>query len=126
MQKNIAILLVLLMGFSILPYNAFHNHTEDLHFEAMFGHQEEKHHCELDDYNCQDFIGRHCDHSSHVSESHPDCFTCQFHFFKHYEITQYGLNILVQNNSYTYESLLSNLVWAILPLAANKGPPYLA
>jgi hypothetical protein len=126
MQKHIAIFLLLLMGLSVLPYNAFHHHAEDEHLAAMLGHQEANHHCELDAYFCQDALNNHCEHTAHVSEMHINCFSCNFHFIKHYEMVQFSLPILHSSEPNSYTALLSRLVWAILPLAANKGPPYLA
>jgi hypothetical protein len=110
MQKHIAIFLLLLMGLSVLPYNAFHHHAEDEHLAAMLGHQE----------------ANHREHTAHVSEMHINCFSCNFHFIKHYEMVQFSLPILHSSEPNSYTALLSRLVWAILPLAANKGPPYLA
>ncbi len=126
MQKHIALFLVLLMGFSVLPYNAFHHHAEDEHLAAMLGHQEANHHCELDAYFCQDALSNHCEHHAHISETHPECFSCSFHFIKHYEMVQYSLPVLQSSEPHMYTALLNRLVWAILPLAANKGPPNLA
>jgi hypothetical protein len=36
------------------------------------------------------------------------------------------LPVLQDSEPHTYTAMLSRLVWAILPLAANKGPPQLA
>ncbi len=110
---------------SLLPYNAFHHHQDELHKIAVVGN-DESHHCKLDEYACQaDLLQNHdCQHQNHLIESTPDCFFCQFHFNQLFEITvpiskfslTSGTSICTKINLQFLESLIIVLF--------NKGPPF--
>lgn len=121
--KYIAVFLLLLMGFSLVPYNVLHHHEEDMHQAALLQHDEANHHCELDAYFCQEGFTKKCPHPTHISQSHIDCFSCQYHFIKQYEPKQISEQNMLTSRAIEYKQSLSKLLCAILPLAANKGPP---
>jgi len=83
-RKYIALLLSILLGVSLLPYNALHFHQEGHHLEALYASNEDSHHCDLDISNCQGEFDKQCNHGQHLSIHHAKCFTCQFHFVKGY------------------------------------------
>lgn len=118
---------VLLVLFSItfLPVNFLHHHAEDEHAMAMHNHiKAEQHHCELDDYFCDvSNQSEHCEHPQHIAKTVAKCFSCEFHFVKHY-----------QNNTFSYSTQITVLYTLYKPftplglskaniLLSNKGPP---
>ena len=118
---------VLLVLFSItfMPVNFLHHHAEDEHTMAMHNHhKEEQHHCELDDYYCDvSNQTEHCEHPQHIAKTVAKCFSCEFHFVKHY-----------QNNTFNYSTEIAVLNTQFKPftpvglrkaniLLSNKGPP---
>jgi hypothetical protein len=111
-------------GVTLVPYNALHLHAHDEHVAAMLHAQNEvKHHCELDEFACQLSLLHACDHKSHIATSHPDCFSCTFHFIKSYQSVQVLFNHILKPNfvSYCFKTLPSNT--HTLPAETNRGPP---
>jgi hypothetical protein len=126
-QKHIAWLFLVLFSITFLPVNFLHHHAEDEHAMAMHNHSNaEKHHCELDDYVCDiSNQTQHCEHPQHIAKTVAKCFSCEFHFVKHY-----------QNNSFNYIAEIPVLLTQHKPftsanlrkaniLLSNKGPPQL-
>lgn len=111
------------MGLSLVPYNVLHHHEEDDHQAALLQPNQTNHHCELDTYFCQEGFTKKCEHNAHISQSHPDCFSCQYHFIKQYEPNKMGEQNTLLSRAIEYAQPTNNIVCAILPLAANKGPP---
>ncbi|MCG9880495.1 MAG: hypothetical protein MH472_07850 [Bacteroidia bacterium] len=123
-SKHIAIFFLLLFGLTLVPYNAMHKHEHDAHVAAMFNEQElELHHCELDELACQVSLLHECEHKNHITETHPDCFSCTFHFIKSYQSAQVLFNHILKPNfvSYCFKTLPSNT--HKLPAETNRGPP---
>ncbi len=125
-KSLISYLLLLLLFLSLVPYNAIHQHTDEVHRIAMVGH-EQNHHCELDSYACQDeLLQNHaCQHPQHLKETKAECFYCLFHFSHFYELQL----PLFLNTSDTGKSILfgfidcfpgTNFIYIF-----NKGPPQL-
>ncbi len=124
-KKHIAVLLTILLGVSLLPYNALHYHQEDHHLEALYASNEDAHHCDLDISNCQGEFDKQCNHGQHLSSHHAKCFTCQFHFVKGYigSVFYYHIpNIIGVAFEGNYDQKL------IVPIrfnTGNKDPPSL-
>jgi hypothetical protein len=124
-SKHIAGLLLLLFGITLLPFNFLHHHAEDEHALAMHHHESNaQHHCELDDYFCDVSAStQHCEHPQHMAKTIAKCFSCEFHFIKHYQVYAFlGLApTIIQRNSghpHPTQMLLKTLVFI-----SNKGPP---
>ncbi len=91
----------------------------------MHNHQiEKKHHCELDDYFCDiSTQTQNCEHPQHIAKTVAKCFSCEFHFVKHYQNStfKYITEITLRNTQYrplTPASLRKANI-----LLSNKGPP---
>ena len=121
----IATLLLVLFSITFVPVNFLHHHAEEEHATAMHNHQlAEQHHCELDDYYCDASTQtQHCDHPQHIAKTTANCFSCEFHFIKHFQTNtnQYGLDTPVEFIQYTQHTPTS--LREALILLSNKGPP---
>jgi hypothetical protein len=107
-----------------LPFNAFHQHQDDLHRIAVISN-EENHHCELDTYSCQDELlqNHECNHNNHIKESIPHCFFCQFHFNKTFEIDNRCVSIFIKPSKELFFQLYVDSISASFDSILNKGPP---
>jgi hypothetical protein len=122
-KQPISLVLLAVLLFSLLPYNALHVHEEEEHFEASLNNSSAAHHCELDDVFCQEGLKNNCEHKQHLNNPIPDCFTCQFHFVKHYEpatFTSVGLTLFKDEIRCVIQIFNST---PRLTLPFNKGPP---
>lgn len=111
-----------LMVISIMPFNAFHKHTSDLHTDALLDH-DFTHHCELDEAICGPETLHPCTHTAHIGTPLPDCFSCTFSFIKHYTPGE-----SVTQNPISVYCTLSTRIWFSIPstpapVCMNKGPP---
>jgi len=107
----------------LLPYNELHVHEEEEHFEASLNNSSAAHHCELDDVFCEEGLKNTCEHKQHLSKPIPDCFTCQFHFVKHYESATFAKSVLTlfkREIESVKQISISTYRFALL---FNKGPP---
>ena len=120
-------LLLAVFFISLLPYNAFHHHQDELHRIAVVA-KDESHHCKLDDYSCQDDLleNHECEHQSHLAESTPDCFFCQFHFNKVFEITVPVSAFFVGKGNSIVQKTELHLFKNSIFILFNKGPPSLS
>jgi hypothetical protein len=113
-----------LFGVTLIPYNAFHLHEHDAHVAAMFSEQEElQHHCELDEYTCQVSLLHACEHKNHIAQTHPDCFSCTFHFIKNYQHTAFLFQTNLVQQAHVFIDTISNSGSIHLPAESNRGPP---
>jgi len=123
LRKHIAVILCILLGVSLLPYNALHFHEEDHHLEALFAPNEASHHCNLDLNNCQGEYHKQCAHEHHLSGVHAKCFSCQFHFVKGY-LGSALILLQSQKIGVSIESLFNQeLLVSKLHKTGNKDPP---
>lgn len=108
-----------------MPVNFLHHHAEDEHAAAIHNHElAAHHHCELDDYYCDASTQtQHCEHGQHIAKTTANCFSCEFHFIKHYQINtnQFGLENPVFYTQFK-PHISASLRKAII-LLSNKGPP---
>jgi hypothetical protein len=119
-------LLLAVFAVTFVPFNLLHHHAEDEHVAALLSiDKDETHHCALDDYFCRPDIEKDCGHTSHIQETITKCFSCAFHFIKHFE----GQSQLPVFEAHTPK--IKYPVWVaeqlcnvILPIN-NKGPPRL-
>lgn len=122
--KHIALLFLCLFGVTLIPYNALHLHEHDAHVAAMFSEQEEaQHHCELDEYACQVSLLHACEHKNHIAETHPECFSCTFHFIKNYQHTVFLFQTLLVQQAYVFTYINTNSGSIQPPAESNRGPP---
>lgn len=115
----------MLFSITFIPVNFLHHHAEDEHGAAMHNHElAEQHHCELDDYFCDvSTQTQHCEHPQHIAKTTAKCFSCEFHFVKHYQTSSSQVNsetpiLYTQYKTFTPASLRKALI-----LLSNKGPP---
>lgn len=123
LKKLISSFLFAVLLFSLLPYNALHQHEEEEHFEASLKTTNASHHCELDDVFCQEGLKNNCAHKQHFNKPIPDCFTCQFHFVKHYEEATFTTVALTHFKEETRNIIQIFNYTCSLTLPFNKGPP---
>jgi hypothetical protein len=122
-KSHIAVVLLLLFGITLLPYNFLHHHAEDEHGLMLSGHiHEEEHHCELDELFCQP-NAEHCSHDQHISKTIAKCFSCEFHFIKHFDKDNITFSCLSTEYLNKYSSNYSAQLHEALILLSNKGPP---
>jgi hypothetical protein len=122
-KQTISFFLLAVLLFSLLPYNALHVHEEEEHFEARLNKTNTAHHCELDDVFCQEGLKNNCEHKQHLNKSIPDCFTCQFHFVKHYEPATFVSRALTLYKDEVRSVKQIFISTPRLTLPFNKGPP---
>lgn len=84
LQKHIALFFLGLLMATLVPYNALHSHEEHEHFLTAHHSHENEHHCEIDDLFCETGYDHACEHGTHIKADHPECFTCEFSFVKHF------------------------------------------
>lgn len=110
---------------TLLPFNIFHHHVEDEHRMALAAHTE-GHSCELDERFCQDAFSGDCKHESHIGTPDAKCFSCQFHFEKHYALAA-ALQAPVQvSYAQQHAPLIVHAAIRAAQLISNKGPPQLS
>lgn len=122
-KKHIALFFILVLGFTQLPFNAFHHHEEHEHFYVKNSSLEENHHCEIDDLFCETGYDHLCEHGSHIKAKHPDCFTCEFSFVKHFvQSVQPETNVFFQEPTHCIKGFDSQLFHYSIAFN-NRGPP---
>ena len=122
-KRHIAILLLLVISASIMPFNALHKHCKEAHVEALLSGRTKLHNCELDAYACQNVFKQGCEHKNHLKSTTEDCFTCNFHFIKSYVSSVQGIHNAVNEYSFTYAFPFYKHLVNIIKCAYNKGPP---
>ncbi len=111
---------------TFVPFNLFHHHADHGHAEAYYAHQNnEEHHCYLDDQLCQQGLETDCGHESHIQQSITKCFSCQFHFIKHFDSHEPMPVIRQYATPVTFGKLITGKLHAALIRISNKGPPQL-
>jgi hypothetical protein len=124
-RKNIALVFALFLGFIQLPFNAFHAHETDEHFVVINNPSENHHHCEIDELFCETGFNHDCEHGSHIKSEHPDCFTCEFHFVKHFIGSVQPENFCAFVKPTVYCFALTAQSNEIAISYNNRGPPLL-
>jgi hypothetical protein len=126
-RKHIALFLVGIFSLSFLPINLLHFHEADEHaFESHLAKAEENHHCQLDDYFCQEGISNTCEHSQHISQTLAKCFWCQFHFVKSFTHKSTDLVLAVLESHFHFAFIKDSFQKKLVFLPTNKGPPIIA
>jgi hypothetical protein len=111
-----------------LPFNALHHHAEDEHGMAQH-HNDLKleHHCELDDYYCATSNEEAtCEHPQHIASTLTKCFSCDFHFIKHYGTGHFAAPAYQHITFNLYKSHQPTQLLDALVFISNKGPPMFA
>ncbi|MCC6684241.1 MAG: hypothetical protein IT247_04130 [Bacteroidia bacterium] len=108
-----------------MPAAVWHQHEEDVHALALAAH-DDSHFCELDLLVC-DSRGplTDCHHQAHMEKGHSKCFSCQFHFTKHFDISKTVASITCNGLVVHEADLCMNTPAACTKRASNKGPPSL-
>ena len=123
---HIALLLLVIFTVTIVPFNALHHHAENEHAAVLHAHDiDSHHHCELDDYFCQTDVNTPCGHNSHIQKTIEKCFSCEFHFIKHFETGQSIAQLIQENSSPLFTAFISEKLHQAIILLSNKGPPSL-
>jgi len=108
-----------------LPAAVWHQHEEDVHAMAVAAH-DETHFCELELLVCNSHSPlTDCHHQAHIEKGHSKCFSCQFHFIKHFDFAK-AISASIQCTRIIHRifySVRSLAVWA--KNISNKGPPAL-
>lgn len=126
-SQYIAILLLAFFAVTLLPFNALHQHAEDEHMAAMLHHEyHPEHHCDLDEQFCQSEPNDDCGHDTHVANSHPKCFTCDFQFIKLFETTDLSAVCTQASIQATYRKCSQMMLDKAFIFVGNKGPPAVA
>lgn len=124
-QSHIAWCLLCLFGITFLPFNAMHHHALDEH--GMAQHVDAlktQHHCELDEYFCETSNEETtCEHPQHIASTLTKCFSCDFHFIKHYRIGHFTVPQCQQITFSLYKSHWATPLLDALVFISNKGPP---
>lgn len=125
--SHISILLLAIISIAWLPYNVFHTHDSDTHLQHIVsGDHSHEHHCEMDSYVCQDVFTRDCEHASHLSAYHANCFICEFVFTKHFDKSNgYLSNTFLEAEQLVFNPLLCALRFYSIS-ADSRGPPIAA
>jgi hypothetical protein len=121
-HPHIALLLLLVFAITVLPFNMLHHHAEHEHAAALHQHQLASHSCELDDHFCQPDIEQ-CGHDSHVSTPLTKCFSCEFHFFKHFENADNLISFIETTLPASFTKPIPTRLLSALLSISNKGPP---
>lgn len=121
--SHITLVLLGIFAVTFIPFNVLHHHAEDEHIAAIHLHKAKEHHCELDEQFCQTTLGTHCGHDTHIAKPISKCFSCEFHFIKHFESNVFK----IANNSFSHQHLFAQFVPSNLRntfvYLSNKGPP---
>jgi hypothetical protein len=125
-SSHIVLLLLGIFSVTFIPFNVLHHHAEDEHAVAILLHNAHEHHCELDEQFCQPAVNTDCGHDTHLAKPISKCFSCAFHFIKHFESKAFEISNIIVSQQYLFAQFVpSNLrnVWICL---SNKGPPFLS
>lgn len=109
---------------TIIPFHAFHQHEEDIHYVAIAQKNTENHHCKLDENFCASIITNHCKHEQHLAESNEKCFTSQYHFIKNITLNSNLFNFISLFKTHYFKIRIVNIQNEFTILLNNKGPPY--
>ncbi len=122
--QHISLVLLAIFTVTFVPFNALHHHAEEDHFAYVHAHKTIKnHHCELDSHFCQKDLEPNCGHSEHIKNTLENCFTCDFHFIKHFDQIQSISLLLTESGLNVYNSLIVKKVHQTILFISNKGPP---
>jgi hypothetical protein len=120
----IALVLLAVFSATLLPFNLLHHHAEDEHAAVMISNESfPAHHCELDNHFCQPNIQSHCGHKAHLQQRMAKCFSCDFHFIKHFEGTQPFLLCKPLLLTSLFSTHVASALLDAIVLVSNKGPP---
>jgi len=108
---------------TIIPFHAFHQHVEDIHYVAIAQKNTENHHCKLDENFCVESIINHCEHEQHLAESNEKCFTSQYHFIKNITLNNIQYHFISVCKAHYFEQKIVNVQNEFTILLNNKGPP---
>lgn len=106
-----------------MPFNVLHHHAEHEHLAATVSHHEDEHSCELDNHFCQPNINQPCEHQSHIATPVGKCFSCEFHFIKHFENSDISFNTMTVAIGKTIAKPVQTRLLSALLEISNKGPP---
>ena len=118
------LVMVVIFIATIIPFHAFHQHVEDIHYVAMASKNTENHHCKLDENFCVESIIKHCEHKQHLAESHEKCFTSQYHFIKNITLNSNVFKFISLFKTHYFKLRIVNIQNEFTILLNNKGPPY--
>lgn len=122
----IALALLAVFTVTIMPFNLLHHHAEDEHLAILLSHKNHpEHHCELDNHFCQPQIEKECGHESHIQATITKCFSCEFHFIKHFESEQSTPEFFRTSEPAAFQLFFSEKLRHAIVLFSNKGPPAL-
>lgn len=111
---------------TFVPFNLLHHHAEDEHNAVVLSHEKHPaHHCELDNHFCQPEIEKECGHKAHIQETITKCFSCEFHFIKHFESGQTASEFIQTSTPVEFQMFFSEKLRHAILLQSNKGPPVL-
>ena len=117
--------MVVIFVATIIPFHAFHEHVEDIHYAAIASKNSKKHHCKLDENFCVESFIKHCEHPQHLAESHEKCFISQYHFIKNITLNNNLYNFISLSKTHYFKLRIVNIQNEFTVLLNNKGPPYL-
>jgi hypothetical protein len=109
---------------TIMPFHAFHQHLQDVHYVAMASKNTKNHHCKLDENYCVESIINHCKHEQHLAESHEKCFISQYHFIKNITLISNHFNFISVFKTHYFKLRIVNIQQQFIILLNNKGPPF--
>jgi hypothetical protein len=124
--QYIAFVLLAVFAVTFVPFNLLHHHAEDEHAAILLTHHDNpSHHCELDNHFCQPEIEQDCGHEAHIQETITKCFSCEFHFIKHFESEQESAEFFRISKPAEFQVFFSEKLRHAIILQSNKGPPVL-
>lgn len=108
-----------------MPLHLLHHHAEDGHAMAIHNQNKtEQHHCELDDYFCDvSTQAKHCEHPQHIAKTIAKCFSCEFHFVKHFQSCPFSYSTKITLRITKYKPFTPPGLRKANILLSNKGPP---
>lgn len=121
--KYIALFFTVVFAFTLIPYNAIHQHEEDLHEIALVQGNKSQHHCHLDENYCDELSSADCGHPSHISKPIAKCFICKFNFTKTFKSIVFGSNIKLISSTFTFVEPIFKLRNFLTIGLKNKSPP---
>jgi hypothetical protein len=112
------------MGITLMPFNLLHHHHEDEHVAYLHQHDDYKeHHCELDNNFCEANEIENCHHTHHLQKNIPDCFVCDIHFVKHYELPNNFIDTGRQFTQLLFGLPHNPKIYVSILSFGNRGPP---
>ena len=120
----IALFLLTVFTVTWLPVGLFHQHEEEMHEQALAAH-DETHFCDLDLQVCVHHDVDHCGHQAHLEKTQEKCFSCQFHFIKHFDIDKAWEQSVFSVGAIQRADYTSQTPETGSRFISNKGPPSL-